>query len=122
MQITAPQCVNSPSAIQASELPGHIKSHLDDARIRQLSTRTIQERGIYLSKLVWFLKLRDYSMFDTGAARDFFTYLTVAHEDPSGRWGDPRQRQPLRPITIRSYYTQYKKSPLQATGYFNDGV
>lgn len=108
MQIIAPQYTNSPSATETAELLRYIKSYLGDSRIRQLSPRTIQERDIYLSKLIWFLEHHHHSMCDTEQLREFFTYLTVSHEQPGGRWGDPRQRQPLRPITIRSYYTQYK--------------
>jgi hypothetical protein len=78
MQITAPQFTNY-SPIATVELSRSIKSYVDDARIRQLSSRTIQERGIYLSKLVWYLNRYDCSMCDTEPVRGFFTCLTVSH-------------------------------------------
>ena len=51
------------------ELPRYIKSHLRDARIRQLSQRTIQECGIYLSKLPWFLQHENHPVCDTEQLR-----------------------------------------------------
>jgi site-specific recombinase XerD len=108
MQKTEPQSSSSPSAIETAQLTHYIESHLSDAKGRNLSKRTIDERRYYLNKLTWFLMQREYTLCDTNAIRHFLAHLIDGHTTPKGRWGDGRSTEPLRPVSLRSYFVQCK--------------
>jgi len=86
------------------KLPRHIEDWLLDGSISQSSPRTIEERKHALCKFVWFLKQRDFGTCGVPELRRFFAYLNTAHLEPEGRWGNPRQIKPLRPVTIQTYH------------------
>src|SRR4051794_22165572 len=75
-----------------------------DGEIRQLSTRTLEERQMVLEKLAWFFDQRRLTSCGTHELRSFLAYVARGHEDPAGRWGNPRNREPVKPRTLMAYY------------------
>lgn len=57
-----------------------------------------------MCKFVWFLNQRDFGTCGVPELRRFFAYLNSGHLEPEGRWGNPRQIKPLRPVTIQTYH------------------
>jgi len=100
---TAQQLTTSRSEISVSSLANSLKDWLTDGRICQLSPLTTEERRRFGEKLLWFLGHKNH---ESCGLREFFEYLGTAHCEPGGRWGKPLMTKPLRPTTIRTYYTQ----------------
>jgi integrase len=72
--------------------------------ISQHSSRTLGERRDALGKFVWFLEERSFPICGVAELRRFFAYLNSGHLEAEGRWGNPRQIKPLRPVTIQTYH------------------
>jgi integrase/recombinase XerC len=75
-----------------------------DGDVRQLSRGTLDNRQFATDKLLWFLQQQGAERCGSVELRAFFAYLNRAHESPEGRWGDPRNRRPLRPVYTRFFY------------------
>lgn len=72
------------------------------------TARTREVKRDYVSKLIWFLKHRGFADCGVPELRRFFQYLSNGHEEPGGRWGNPSQTRPMRPVTAASYYAYLK--------------
>lgn len=81
-----------------------IDAYLLDCQYRLNSKSTVENRRIFLDKLLWFLEHRDFRRCGTYELNEFFLYLTQGHRELGGRWGIAHFDQPLRPISIRDYY------------------
>lgn len=99
-------------AIPVATLPLYMQDWLSDCEMRQHSPQTIEVRRIFLEKFLWFLKQHKYESCSTREIRDFFRYLAQGHNNSEGRWGNPRNNRPLRPISIKDYHVCLK-------GWFN---
>lgn len=75
-----------------------------DGEIRQLSRRTLDERREVLGKLSWFLAYRELSHCGKPELRAFLAYVARGHEEPGGRWGNPRMVKPVSPRTQAAYF------------------
>jgi site-specific recombinase XerD len=91
-------------AIRTAELPGCTQGWLLDGQVRQLSERTIDSRRRLLDKLNWFLTTRELTDCGRNELRAFLAYVATGHDDSEGRWGNPRERRPVRPATTLTYY------------------
>lgn len=102
-----PQHLQNPeNSISVSELALRAPDWILDSKIRSLSPTTIEGRRLFVEKLLWFLRNHDFDVCGLDELRRFFVYLADAHNSETGRWGNPRLRAPLRPITIRTFHTQ----------------
>ena len=111
MQKTAPYFPGAPASlhpittqITVSDLERGAQDWLFDAEYRNHSPRTIQEKKEFTQKLLWFLDKKGYPTCSHHELREFLAYITTGHQDPEGRWGNPRVRKPVRPITVAHYY------------------
>ena len=77
---------------------------LSDCEYRQHSAKTLDNRRIFLDRVLWFLKHHKCSAVGATELRQFFTYLTNGHNAPGGRWGSPRMTRPVRPRTVKDYH------------------
>jgi site-specific recombinase XerD len=91
-------------SLDVDDLQQGIESWLLDGQIRQLSRHTLVCRRFLTDKLLWFLREEDIPVCDKRALQRFFAYVITAHESPQGRWGNPREREPVRPRTAANYF------------------
>jgi integrase/recombinase XerC len=94
------------SAICVSDLERHVESWMLDCEIRQLSPNTMSLRRTLLGKFIWFLEDGDYELCDEQAVREFLAYLNTGHRQKGGRWGNEQLTRPLRPKSVRNYYSE----------------
>ena len=104
MKETLPPFTISETTLSVAVLSRHIEDWLIDGSISQHSSRTLGERKDALGKFVWFLNQQNFTTCGVPELRRFFAYLNTGHNDPEGRWGNPRQNKPLRPVTIQTYH------------------
>lgn len=104
MQKTVLPCTISGNLISVKEMPRHIEDWLIIGSISQHSPRTTEARKEALSKFVWFLNKNEFSECGVPELRRFFAYLNNGHLNAEGRWGNPRQTKPLRPVTIQTFH------------------
>ena len=104
MKKTVPPFTISEDALSVVKLPRHIEDWLIDGSISQHSPRTLGEKRDALGKFVWFLNQRGFAACGVPELRRFFAYLNTGHLEPEGRWSNPRQTKPLRPVTIQTYH------------------
>jgi hypothetical protein len=83
------------AAIATSKLEGLARDYLLDCDYRMQSPATIATRRVFLERLVWFLQHRQYQVCGTAELRQFLSYLMHGHEEPGGRWGNPRFNKPV---------------------------
>jgi site-specific recombinase XerD len=103
MQKRPPQCKTS-SSITLIELQHAAEGWILDGRIRQLSARTLEARTDLVQKLLWYLRHREAPACGTRELRGFLAYLTGGHEEPGGRWGNPRMTKSVKPSTVETYF------------------
>ena len=101
----------SVNSISTSELALCAQDWIFDSKIRSLSSTTIEGRRLFVEKLLWFFNHRQYEFCGPTEMRQLLGYLTDAHSSPEGRWGNPQLRQPLRPVTIKTFYVQCRVLP-----------
>ncbi|MBI3909342.1 MAG: tyrosine-type recombinase/integrase [Armatimonadetes bacterium] len=79
-----------------------------DGEVRQLSKRTLEARRFLVDNLLWFLHQQEAATCGAPEVRAFLAYLNRGHEEPGGRWGNPRARRPVRPRTAQTYFTNLR--------------
>ncbi|HLK55686.1 MAG TPA: tyrosine-type recombinase/integrase [Chthonomonadaceae bacterium] len=92
------------SSLGASEFKRYAEGWLLDCEIRQHSARTLALRRLILEKFLWWLKQYEIGAVDTLTLRKFLAYITNGHKEPGGRWGNPKENQPVTPATIQLYH------------------
>lgn len=90
--------------VSVSELEKHIKGWLLACDIDQHSEQTLSARRFITGKLIWFLRQKNLTECGVMELRQFFRYCTHGHEEPGGRWGNPRMTAPVRPRTVHTYH------------------
>lgn len=105
MQKRAPlSAKNAEDTLTYERLDYVARGWLLDCEIQQMSNRTLSSRRDVTEKLAWFLRLKRLDQCGPLEVRAFLLYLTRSHEEPGGRWGNPRETKPLKPATIVSYF------------------
>jgi integrase/recombinase XerC len=99
-----PVSAKTETAVHVSDLHLYAQDWLTDCQLRQHSHRTIEVRRDFINNLLWFLDHQGHTVCGTSQLRDFFRYLTDGHTEPCGRWGNPKNTRPLRPVTIKDYH------------------
>jgi integrase/recombinase XerC/integrase/recombinase XerD len=61
-----------------------------------------------MGKLLWFLNDKEIAACDELALKQFFHYLNHGHKDKGGRWGNPKEREPTKPGTAKTYYSIFR--------------
>lgn len=93
------------SNVRTRELATLIDAYLIANEVSQLSQRTIGNRRDILRKLRWFAVRTEAEELDTHTLREFLRYISNAHNNTEGRWGNPDNNQPVRPRTVRDYHS-----------------
>ncbi|MFN3653279.1 MAG: tyrosine-type recombinase/integrase [Armatimonadota bacterium] len=75
-----------------------------DGEVRSLSKRTLEERQAFADKFVWWLRHTERDACGKAELRAFLAYVNRGHEDPAGRWGNPRNTRPVKAGTVAAYY------------------
>ena len=76
-----------------------------DCQYRQLSDETIRTRRFMLSKLLWWLQTNGVESCGGPEIKQFLTYISTGHNQPDGRWGNPKLHTAVRPRTVKDYHT-----------------
>src|SRR5947209_20205592 len=98
MPKTAPYSSTAPT-LKTGELKRFADGWLLDGEVRQLSPRTQDSRQRLIRKLLWFLGEKGLTSCGKPELRAFLAYVSRGHEDPGGRWGNPRMDRPVKPGT-----------------------
>jgi site-specific recombinase XerD len=116
MRKTALSFTVSPAAISPSPdgflpvaaLPRLVDSWLLVGDINRHNPCITENRRLSLGQFVWFLNQRGLTHCGPHDVRAFLHYLTRGHEEPGGRWGNPRLTKTTKPSTVRSHHTTLK--------------
>lgn len=73
---------------------------------REFTPRTMEERRRFARQLLWFMDHRAFPVFGTHEIRACLAYVAKGHEEPGGRWGNPRLNQPAKPRTVEWWFDQ----------------
>lgn len=92
-------------AISVSALQDFAESWYLDCSVREHSTRTLTKRRLLLGKFFWYLQREQIATVTVTAIRRFLHYVRTGHEDPNGRWGNPRWKRPVKPGTVASFHS-----------------
>ena len=91
-------------ALSLSDLEYYAMGWGLDGDAQMLARSYVAKRKDTTSKLLWFLKAREYDRCGAQELRAFFAYLRTSHEAPGGRWGNERQRKALTPATVGMWH------------------
>lgn len=91
--------------LPASSLDKQIKNYIVDGQIQQCSPRTCGNRQDRLRPLVIYVQRNGFPEVGAQELRGFFAHLTSGHDEPEGRFGNPKLKKPVTPGTVRSYYS-----------------
>jgi site-specific recombinase XerD len=90
--------------IPITELENYAADHVNEAVCTRQSKSTIARKKDSLARLVWFLKKNNLTHFGPREFQRFVHYIGVGHEEPEGRWGNSKLREPASDRTIQSYF------------------
>jgi site-specific recombinase XerD len=93
------------AAIFVDDLPRLVDSWLLAGDINRHSARTIETRRERLGRLLWFLRHREFAACGLTELRAFFHYPNHGHEEPGGRWGNPRLTNGTSSGRVKSYHS-----------------
>ena len=103
MQKKAP-CFRSTVEIATADLEWFAEGWLLDSDMRQLSAQTVAARRFLIDKLLWFLHRNQLTLCGSSELRAFLAYVSRGHETPEGRWGNPANRDRVKPGTVHTYH------------------
>jgi site-specific recombinase XerD len=92
------------SSVPTGDLAKLVRSWLLDGELSNRSPKTLKARRDITGKLQWFLARREFDDCGVEELRCFFLYLQRGHLDPGGRWGNPTETKPLRPLSLKTYF------------------
>jgi integrase/recombinase XerD len=104
MKNLPPLFTKTEPTLDTAQLARYAEGWLLSGDIDQHSRRTQDSRRDIVDKLLWFLKRNRCASCGTLELRQFLAYLTHGHEEPGGRWGNPRMIRPVRPRTVHTYH------------------
>lgn len=93
-------------SIPTPEIIHALEDWIADGKFQRLSKRTIEQRRFIADKLRWFLESNLHRECGDRELRRFLTYISRAHEDKDGRWGNrnPQSYRPVSSGTLRDYH------------------
>jgi integrase/recombinase XerD len=92
-------------AVAVSDLSHLSEGWLLDCQYRRLSDATVHTRRLLMQKLLWWFDHVGITICGTAELKAFLTYVSTGHEEPGGRWGNPRLSKPVRPRTVKDFHT-----------------
>ncbi|HVF10817.1 MAG TPA: tyrosine-type recombinase/integrase, partial [Abditibacteriaceae bacterium] len=95
-----------PASLSIPDLERCAQDWLFEGEFRSHSHKTIDNRRMFVKNLLRFLKQNEFGSCGKQELKAFFIYLSKP--EPEGRWGIPRLTQPLRPVSIKDYFTNLK--------------
>ena len=104
MRDTALTFTKTACSLPVSELGRGMQGWLLDCEIRQHSPATLELRKIVVGKLAWFLAEQKSDACGTFELRQFIVYLSRAHEQDGGRWGNPLHGKAVSASTVQTYH------------------
>jgi integrase len=75
-----------------------------DGEVRANSPHTQSIRRFVFTKFLWYCRHFEVEAVSSLTIRQFLAYLVRGHEQEGGRWGNPRETQPVKPATVHGYY------------------
>lgn len=75
---------------------------------RDDTPKTQRDKRIKVEQFLWFLRSRNYTIVGTYEVEEFLKHVKMGHEEAAGRWGNPDNRKPMRPVTVRGYYNNVR--------------
>ena len=95
----------SEPSLPVAQLKRIVSSYLLMGDVAQHSNATTTARRDLLAKLIWFLENKNLDECDRHALVSFLSYVRHGHEEPGGRWGNPRMTRPTKPRTAKNYHS-----------------
>jgi site-specific recombinase XerD len=91
--------------VRRSEIKQLSNGWLLDCQYRQLSEQTIHTRQVMMSKFLWWLEDTGVEECGPNEIKQFLVYTATGHTEEGGRWGNRFLNRPVRPRTVKDYYT-----------------
>ncbi|MBV9864337.1 MAG: tyrosine-type recombinase/integrase [Abitibacteriaceae bacterium] len=107
-KIKAGESSPSGAQIKLEDLNRLAQEWLLDGDFRQHSPRTLEFRRDFARKLLWFLTQRNSEVCGVAELRLLLAHIANGHKDGCGRWGNPRNRYPVRSATLHRYYRELR--------------
>ncbi len=104
MQNRASHFIEPPDGLTVAQLSTLVRNWIMDGDLSNRSPKTLKARRDITGKLQWFLDRKNLDSCGVDELRGFFLYLQRGHLDPGGRWGNPRETNPLRPLSLKTYH------------------
>lgn len=95
-----------PPPISIADLERYAADWLFEGEFRSHSPMTTATRRGFVKNLIWFLNQKGFTTCGKQELKLFFIYLS--QPQPQGRWGVKRLTQPLRPVSIKDYFVNFK--------------
>lgn len=107
------------TGISVDRLPRLVESYLLAGDIAQHSKNTIDNRRALLAKLSWFFEKKGYATFNGDSLAAFLGHCSNGHEEPGGRFGNPKNTEKASAGTVATYHRHLKtfSNWLKAKGY-----
>lgn len=81
-----------------------LESFLMRGDIERHSPATLTNHRYRIGRVTWLADKRGWSVIGYQQLQQFFLYLNHAHEEPSGRWDNPRETEGLKPGSVKSFH------------------
>lgn len=94
----------SEPSLPVAQIKRIVSSYILMGDIAQHSNATTIAKRELLGKLLWFLDHKEIEECDRHALAAFLHYVRHGHEEPGGRWGNPRMTRPTKPRTAKNYH------------------
>lgn len=96
---------NSEAAqLTSAEVKAHGKNWIIECEYRQCTKATVANYKNLLKQLEWFMAHEEREFLDIQTVKAFLAYLRRGHEEPGGRWGNPKLTRPIKPSTAETYF------------------
>jgi len=90
--------------ISLADLRDYVEDWNLEGQLRQHTSQSVVSRQAKLAKFFWFLQYKNIQAVGTTELKQFLLYCAEGHNQPGGRWGNPKLTAPMRPVTLHGYY------------------
>ncbi|MCX6380977.1 MAG: tyrosine-type recombinase/integrase [Armatimonadetes bacterium] len=104
MRRTSLPYTKSDSNISVADVKNYSEGWFLSCEISQHSPSTLNNRKLYIRNLLWFFEKESITTCGVTELRRFILYIQNGHKDPEGRWGNPHERNAVKPGTIATYH------------------
>jgi len=96
--------VKNVELVRVEDLRRYADGWVLDGEYRQLSETTLIKRRGILDRLLWWLEKESQELCGPDEIKGFLRYVTTAHKDSEGRYGNPKLKKKLRTRTVKDIY------------------